>query len=131
MSLESFLILSGVIFSIGMYGALSKRNVITVLMSIELMFNAVNIAAVALSRYVVPRSIAVDPVGTEAAVGKALADGTALGETVLNSLLTGQVFAIFIITVAAAEVALGLGIVIALYRNRETVDITEANLMRG
>jgi NADH:ubiquinone oxidoreductase subunit K len=131
MSLESFLILSGVIFSIGLYGALAKKNIIIVLMSIELMFNAVNIAAVALSRYVVPRGIAVDPAGTEAEVAKALAEGTAMGETVLNTLLTGQVFAIFIITVAAAEVALGLGIVIALYRNRETVDITEANLMKG
>ncbi|MBF8267311.1 MAG: ndhE [Dehalococcoidia bacterium] len=131
MSLESFLILSGIIFSIGMYGALSKKNVITVLMSIELMFNAVNIAAVALSRYVVPRGIAVNPAAAEAEVAGALASGTALGETVLSTLLTGQVFAIFIITVAAAEVALGLGIVIALYRNRETVDITQANLMKG
>ena len=131
MNLENFLILSGVIFSIGLYGALSKKNVITVIMSIELMFNAVNIALVAFSRYVVPQGIAVDPVGAEAEVGAALAAGTALGETVLSTLLTGQIFAIFVITIAAAEVALGLGIVIAMYRNRETVDITQANLMRG
>ena len=131
MNLENLLILSGVIFSIGLYGALSKKNVIIVLMSIELMFNAVNIALVAFARYVVPQPIAVDPVATEAAVTRALAEGTALGETVLNTMLTGQIFAIFIITVAAAEVALGLGIVIAMYQNRETVDVTQANLMRG
>ena len=131
MNLENFLILSGVIFSIGLYGALYKKNVITVIMSIELMFNAVNIALVAFSRYVVPQSIAADPVATEAAVAAALAGGTALGETVLRTLLTGQIFAIFVITIAAAEVALGLGIVIAMYRHRETVDVTQANLMRG
>ena len=100
-------------------------------MSIELMFNAVNIALVAFSRYVVPQGIAADPVAAEAEVAAALAGGTALGETVLSTLLTGQIFAIFVITIAAAEVALGLGIVIAMYRNRETVDVTQANLMRG
>ncbi len=131
MSLENILILSGIIFSIGLYGTLAKRNVIAVLMSIELMFNAVNIAAIAFARYVVPRGIAVDPVAAENEVAMALAEGASLGETVLSTLLTGQIFAIFVITVAAAEVALGLGIVIALYRNRETVDVTRANLMRG
>ena len=108
MDLERFLILSGVLFCIGLYGAMSRRNVITVLMSIELMFNAVNIAMVAFSKYVVPAGV----------------------EDQLGRMLTGQVFAIFIITVAAAEIALGLGIVIALYRNRETVDVTEASIMR-
>ena len=131
MSLENILILSGIIFSIGLYGTLAKRNVIAVLMSIELMFNAVNIAAISFARYVVPRGIAVDPVAAENEVAMALAEGASLGETVLSTLLTGQIFAIFVITVAAAEVALGLGIVIALYRNRETVDVTRANLMRG
>jgi NADH:ubiquinone oxidoreductase subunit K len=131
LNLENFLLLSAVIFSIGLYGALSKKNVVAVLMSIELMFNAVNIALVAFSRYVVPRNIAADPIGVEAEVAKAFADGVALSETVLSSLLTGQIFAIFVITIAAAEVALGLGIVIAMYRNRETVDVTQANLMRG
>ena len=131
MNLENLLILSAIIFSIGLYGTLAKRNVITVLMSIELMFNAVNIAAIAFARYVVPRGIAVDPVAAENEVAAALNEGIALGDTVLSTLLTGQIFSIFIITVAAAEVALGLGIVIALYRNRETVDVTRANLMRG
>ena len=131
MSLENLLILSAIIFSIGLYGTLAKRNVIAVLMSIELMFNAVNIAAIAFARYVVPRGIAVDPVGAETEIARAYDGAITLGETVLSTLLTGQIFAIFIITVAAAEVALGLGIVIALYRNRETVDVTRANLMRG
>ena len=131
MNLETFLILSAVIFCIGLFGALTKRHVITVLMSIELMFNAVNIAAVAMSRYVVPQAIAADLAGADTQVARAIAEGTALGETVLSTLLTGQIFAIFIVTVAAAEVALGLGIVIALYRNRDTVDVTQANLMRG
>ena len=111
MSLENFLIVGAVIFSIGLYGALSKRNAITVLMCIELMFNGVNITAVALSRYVVPARLL-------------SADG------VLPHLLTGQVFAVFIITVAAAEVALGVAIVIAIYRNRETVFVTDINQMR-
>ena len=108
MDLERFLVLSAILFCIGLYGALARRNVITVLMSIELMFNAVNITLVAFAKYVVP-------IGVEEQLGR---------------MLTGQVFAIFIITVAAAEIALGLGIVIAMYRNRETVDVTEANLMR-
>ena len=116
MSLESFLILSGVIFSIGMYGALSKRNVITVLMSIELMFNGVNITAVAMSRYVLPAGLAGGPAAPLDDVGKLL--------------LTGQVFAIFIVTVAAAEIALGVAIVISIYRNRETVFVTDASQLR-
>ena len=101
-------------------------------MSIELMFNAVNIALISFSRYVVPHRIAADLAGTEAEVANALlSEGTALGETVLSSLLTGQIFAVFVITIAAAEVALGLGIVIAMYRNRSSVDVTQANLMSG
>ena len=101
-------------------------------MSIELMFNGVNIALLAFSRYVVPQRIAVDPAGAEAEVANAImAEGAALGETVLSSLLTGHIFAVFIITIAAAEVALGLGIVIAMYRNRSTVDVTQANMMSG
>lgn len=99
-SLEHYLILSTVLFSIGLYGALAKRNAIVILMSIELMLNAVNIAMVAFSRYIVPL------------------------------LLTGQVFAIFIIVVAAAEATVGLAIIIAIYRNRETIDATEVNLMK-
>ena len=116
MSLESFLIVGAIIFAIGLYGALTKRNAIAVLMCIELMFNAVNITAVALSRYIVPAGLA------EGSVGQA-------GQAV-HLLLTGQVFAVFIITIAAAEVALGLAIVIAVYRTRETIFVTDAAQMR-
>ena len=116
MTLENLLILSSVLFCIGLFGALSRRNIIIILMSLEIMFNAVNIALVAFSRYTVPARLFADPLTTS--------------EDVLQMLLTGQVFAIFIITVAAAEIALGLGIVIALYRNRESVDVTRADLLK-
>ena len=115
MGLESFMLVGAAVFVIGLYGSLSKRNAVTVLMSLELMFNAVNITAVAMSRYVVPAK---------------LTQGTADPAAVAQFLLTGQVFAIFIITVAAAEVALGVAIVIAIYRNRQTVFVTDANQMR-
>ncbi len=119
MTLEKFLIVGAIIFAIGLYGALSRRNAITVLMSLELMFNAVNITAVALSRSVIPAGLAEDPT----AIATQLAD-------VFQFFLTGQIFAIFIITVAAAEVVLGLAIVMAMYRNRETIFVTDASEMR-
>lgn len=106
--LNHYLILSAVLFSIGLYGALSKRNAIAVLMSIEILFNAVNLAAIAMARYTVPQAL----------------------ESARASLLTGQVLALFVIVVAAAEVALGLAIVLAIYRRRETVDVSRINLMR-
>lgn len=112
MSLENFLIVGAIIFTIGLYGVISKRNAITVLMSLELMFNGVNITVVAMSRYIVPAG---------------LASGA---EDAARLLLTGQVFAIFIVTVAAAEVALGVAIVMAVYRSRQTVYVTDANQMR-
>ena len=99
-SLEHYLIVSTILFSIGLYGALAKRSAIIILMSIELMLNAVNIAMVAFSRYVVP------------------------------TLLTGQIFAIFIIVVAAAEVTVGLAIIISIYRRRESIDATRVDLMK-
>ena len=108
MSLESMLIVAAILFAIGLYGALARNNVIAVLMCIELMFNAVNLTIVAMSRYVVPQSLQQD----------------------LSAALTGQVFAVFIITVAAAEIALGLGIVFAMYRNTETVELSEATQLR-
>ncbi len=116
MNLESFMIVGAIIFSIGFYGALVKRNAITVLMSIELMFNGVNITAVALSRYVLPAKLALDP--------------NLASNEVAQFLLTGQVFAIFIITVAAAEVALGLAIIMAVYRTRGSVLVSDINLMK-
>ena len=117
MGLENFLIVSAILFSIGFYGALSKRNAITVLMSIELMFNAVNLTAVALSRYVVPEALA--------------QAGQNAGQDAAQFLLTGHIFAVFIITVAAAEIALGLAIVIAIYRTHDTVYVTDATQMRN
>ena len=98
--LGHFLTLGAVLFCIGLYGVLAKRNAIVILMAIELMFNAINVTMVAFSRYITP------------------------------NMLTGQVFAIFIITVAAAEAAVGLGIILCLYRNRETIDAEKFNLMK-
>ncbi len=98
--LEHYLVLSAILFSIGLYGALTKRNAIVILMCIELMLNGVNISMVAFSRYIVPL------------------------------LLTGQVFAIFIMVVAAAEVTVGLAIIISIYRSRETVDVGQIDLMK-
>ena len=98
--LEHYLILSAILFSIGLYGALAKKNTVVILMCVEIMLNAVNIAMVAFSRYIAP------------------------------TLLTGQVFAIFIIVVAAAEAAVGLAIIIAIYRNRETIESTKIDLMK-
>ena len=115
MTLERVLILSAILFSVGLYGALTKRNAVTVLMAIELMFNAVNVALVGMAKYVAPESLRANPAST--------------ADEVVQLVLTGQVFAIFVITVAAAEIALGLAIVIAIYRNRGTVDVTEVNLM--
>jgi len=116
MSLESFLGLSAVLLCIGVYGALTRRSAIAVLMSLELMFNAVNIAAVAVSRYVTPAALRANPGD--------------VSDAAVQTVLTGQVFAMFIIAVAAAEVALGLAIVIAVYRNRESIDLTQINLLR-
>jgi len=117
LSLENFLIVSAIIFSIGMYGALSKKNAITVLMSLELMFNAVNISAVALSRYGIPAGLATNP--------------QAASDDVVQFVLTGQIFSIFIIAVAAAEVALGLAIVISVYRNKGSIFVTDAAEMKN
>jgi NAD(P)H-quinone oxidoreductase subunit 4L len=100
LGLEHFLVLSSVLFAIGLYGALSKRSAVVILMSIEIMLGAVSIAMVAFSRYVVP------------------------------TLLTGQVFTIFIIVVAAAEATLGLAIVIAIYRRRQTIDVSKIDLLK-
>jgi|TARA_Y100000996_G_scaffold369046_1_gene315787 NADH:ubiquinone oxidoreductase subunit K len=102
MTLENFLILGAILFAIGLYGALSKKHAISILMSLELMFNGINITAVAFSRYTIPVS-----------------------ESAANFVLTGHIFSIFVITVAAAEVALGLAIIIAVYRSLQTILITE------
>ncbi|WP_163099500.1 NADH-quinone oxidoreductase subunit NuoK [Peribacillus alkalitolerans] len=98
--LSAYLVLALILFCIGLYGALTKRNTVIVLISIELMLNAVNINLVAFSKYGVTPSI------------------------------TGQIFSLFAITVAAAEAAVGLAILIALYRNRKTVNIDEMDTMK-
>jgi NADH-quinone oxidoreductase subunit K len=97
--LNFYLILSGVLFAIGVVGVISRRNVIVIYMSIELMFNAVNLTLVAFSRY-------------------------------LND-MTGHVFVFMVIAVAAAEAAVGLAIIIAVFRNRVTVDVDEVNILKG
>jgi NADH:ubiquinone oxidoreductase subunit K len=97
--LNHYLLLSALLFAIGAIGVLARRNVILVLMALELMFNAANINLVAVSRF--------------------------------RPDLTGQIFSIFTITIAAAEVAIGLGLVIALFRNRDVVNVDEFNLLKG
>jgi NADH:ubiquinone oxidoreductase subunit K len=96
--LPFLLFFGAILFSCGIYGVLARRNAVLVLMSIELMLNAVNVNLVAFSGYL--------------------------------KQLTGQVFALFIITVAAAEVGIGLAIVILIYRNRETINVDEVNLLK-
>jgi len=99
--LEHVLIVGGWLFAIGLFLALSKRNAIGVLMGVELMLNAVNVTLLAFSRFVVsPRP------------------------------LDGQVFAVFVITVAAAEAAVALALAVAVYRHRQTVNIDEIDLLR-
>jgi len=93
-----YMVLSAALFTLGVVGVMTRRNVIIVLMSIELMLNAVNINLVAFSNQ-------------------------------LQNVI-GQVFAVFVIVIAAAEAAVGLGIILAFYRNKETVNIDEMNLLR-
>jgi len=104
LSLNSFLALGAVLFCIGLFGALSKRNAVSVLMGIEIMLNAVNITLVAFASHALPG--------------------------VNGGRLTGQVFAVFIITVAAAEASVALAMIIAIYRRRNSIDVTEVNMMK-
>jgi NADH-quinone oxidoreductase subunit K len=98
--LAHFLIVAAMVFAIGLYGVLTKRTIIGILMSIELMLNAVNINLIAFSRFITPEA------------------------------LTGQIFAIFTITVAAAEVAVGLAMVFRVYYDRNTVHAARLDEMR-
>ena len=99
MLLNQFLLLSAVLFAIGVYGVLARRNGVLVLMSIELILNAVNINLVAFAAF--------------------------------RESIPGEVFALFVVAVAAAEVGVGLAMVLLLYRNRQNIDLTEIDLMRG
>ena len=103
LGLSHFLLFSAVLFGLGLFGALSRRNAIGILMSLELMLNAVNINLVAFWRY------GVGPLGS----------------------VEGQMFALFVITVAAAEAAVGLAIILAIFRLRRTVNADEVSLMKG
>lgn len=100
MPIEAFLIVAAALFCIGIYGLITSRNAVRVLMSIELMLNAVNLNLLAFSNFL---------------------DSTNI---------RGQVFAVFVITVAAAEAAVGLAIVLSIYRSRDTVDMEQFNLLR-
>src|SRR5512136_46356 len=95
-----WLIAAAALFCIGLYGALSRKNAIGILMGVELMLNAVNVNLVAFWRYITPQA------------------------------LTGQVFAIFVITIAAAEAAVGLAIIISAYRRRDTVIADDLDIMK-
>jgi len=98
--LQDFLIVSGILFSIGVYGVLARRNAILILMSVELMLNAVALNFVAFGVYTDPE------------------------------LFRGIIFAIFVITVAAAEVGLALGIIIRVFRNRDTANVDEVSQLK-
>lgn len=95
--LNSFIFVAGLLFAIGLFGVLLRRNTLVIYMSLELMLNAVNLALVAFSRY--------------------------------NNTMDGNLFVFFIITVAAAEVALGLAIIVALFRKRQTVMVNQLNAL--
>ena len=96
--MDHVLALSGILFSVGLVGAVTRRNLIVILMSIELMLNAVNVALVGFSR--------------------------------MWGQLDGQIFVLMVIVVAAAEVAVGLGIVISLFRNKESVNVEDMSLLK-
>ena len=98
--LEGYLLVASILFCIGVWGLINSRNAVRVLMSIELMLNGVNINLMAFSSYI---------------------DG---------DLIRRQVFTVFVITVAAAEAAVGLAILLSLYRNRTTVDMESFNLLK-
>ena len=98
--INHYLALSTILFCIGIFGVLTRRNAIGILMSIELMFNAVNINFVAFSKFVTPNDF------------------------------VGQIFAIFVITIAAAEATVGLAIVLLIYRNFKGINVDNMNIMK-
>lgn len=99
-TLSHYIILGAILFAIGIFGVITRRNAIGILMSLELIFNAVNINMVAFSRFLTPTAA------------------------------YGELFTIFIITVAAAESVLGLAIILAIYRKRQVLNADEMNLMK-
>ena len=101
--LQFYLLVAALLFCLGLFGALARRNAVAILMGIELMLNAVNINLVAFWRYISPAK---------------------------NMDLAGQVFALFVVTLAAAEAAIGLALIIAIYRSRDTVNVEDVDLMK-
>lgn len=99
-TLHHYLVVSVLLFVIGLFGILTRRNAIGILMGIELILNSANLNLVAFAKYITPKA------------------------------MTGQVFALFVIAVAAGEAALGLAIVLSIYRSRNTVNIDDINLMK-
>jgi NADH:ubiquinone oxidoreductase subunit K len=99
-TVSQFLVLASLLFSIGIYGVLVRRNAVLVLLSVELMLTAVNINLVAFGSYI------------------------------QDAFVSGQVFALFVITVAAAEVGIGLAIVLLIFRNRSSANVDELDLMK-
>jgi len=99
--LEWYLLLAAALFCVGLYGVLSRRNAVAILMGVELMLNAVNINLVAFWRYTEPAAV------------------------------TGQAFALFVYAIAAAEAAVGLALIISLWRTRNTVVLEEIDLLKG
>lgn len=100
LSLHHYLLLSALLFCIGLFGALSKKNAIGILLCIEIMLNAININLVAFTKYLTPGDI------------------------------TGQVFAVFVIIVAACEIAVGLALIIAIYRDRSHIEVDKLNWLK-
>lgn len=98
--LSWYLALAAALFSIGLFGCLTRRNAIGILLGVELMLNAVNINLVAFGRYITPEAV------------------------------TGQVFAVFIITLAAAEAAVGLALIISVYRTYDSIDMEDIDLLK-
>ena len=101
MNLAHYLAVSGLLFLIGVFGVLTRRNIIGILMSIELMFNAANLNFVAFNRFLHPAA------------------------------LNGQIATLFSITIAAAEIVVGLALVLAIYRNLQTIYVEDFNILKG
>ena len=117
MTIEIVLVVAGALFSIGLFGVLARRNIIAVIMSLELMFNGVLVAAIGFSRFTAPAAL----IGADASIT----------EGAIRSALTGHMFAVFVISIAAAETALALALVFAFYRVKQSVEITEASEMKN
>jgi NADH:ubiquinone oxidoreductase subunit K len=116
--LTPYLIISAALFSLGLCGALTRRNAVSVLMCIELMLNAANLNLVAFNRFLGPAASGVDGVGN------------ILPAAQYGPMLAGHAFAVIVITIAAAETAVGLAIILTVYKNVRTINVDEVNWMK-